>query len=240
MAGLIDSYSLRARVAPALLVILPLFIAAGSWLSHIGTLPTLPLGALFGLVIVTLLSQLGRDLGKRKEPALFAAWGGPPTTLLLSYSHSTLNPQTLDRIHRVLQARSPVVGIPTDLAQELQSPDGAAQLYESVTEWLRERTRDRNAFPLVFEENVSYGFRRNLWAMKVSGVACSVAGIGITSARALYSIARNEPGAPLAFGGGSVCLAFLVVWVLVVRPVWVRSAAQNYAERLLASLDSLG
>jgi hypothetical protein len=33
-----------------------------------------------------------------------------------------------------------------------------------VTAWLLTQTRDTKTFSILFRENISYGFRRNLWS----------------------------------------------------------------------------
>ena len=51
--------------------------------------------------------------------------------------------------------------------------------YDSAARWLRKATRDRRQFNLVFTENVSYGFRRNLFGVRWIGglvaLLCAVA-----------------------------------------------------------------
>jgi len=46
---------------------------------------------------------------------------------------------------------------------ERSEPESADHVYDSSTAFLLEKTRDKKAFPLIFEENCNYGFRRNLW-----------------------------------------------------------------------------
>ncbi len=40
--------------------------------------------------------------------------------------------------------------------------------------YLRENTRDKEKFGLVYAELIGYGFRRNLWGMKKLGVTLSI------------------------------------------------------------------
>ena len=46
--------------------------------------------------------------------------------------------------------------------------------YEEVVRSLREATRDTSRFPLVFAENVNYGYRRNLWGLRPFGTPIAV------------------------------------------------------------------
>ena len=81
----LDPYTFKARIQPALLAILPLGILLLVWMPD-GSLLT---GGLLGIIGTgggtALLAQLGRDQGRRKQPALWMSWGGPPTTRLLRY-----------------------------------------------------------------------------------------------------------------------------------------------------------
>jgi hypothetical protein len=49
---------------------------------------------------------------------------------------------------------------------EAADPAGADAYYARCGDWLREHTRDRKRFKLIFEELVTYGFRRNLLGLK--------------------------------------------------------------------------
>jgi len=105
---------------------------------------------------------------------------------------------------------------------------------------LRDRTRDKGRFPLVFEENCNYGYRRNLWGMKPLGVLGSLGGV-VVSGAVLVRASRGDFEANLlaVASVGTASLLLLGVWILVVRPWWIRIPAEAYAERLLESCESL-
>jgi hypothetical protein len=231
----VDFYTFQARLRPTLLVLLPLPVTAVAWLSDQflgwGTLATL----LTWFGITTLLAQLGRDLGKQKEPTLFASWGGTPTTRKLRHRDTDIDPVTLSRYHKTLSAL-----VRTDLPsaeQEQADPTAADHAYDSCVRYLRENTRDRERFPLVYAEVVNYGFRRNLWAMKGGGMFLAAAGF-IACAAALL-VGENGSVNALAMPATVVNAVMLTWWALRITPTWVRTTADAYAERLLASCDIL-
>ncbi len=98
-----------------------------------------------------------------------------PTARLLSHRHTTLDKTTLARYHTKLQTLLEVT-LPTAQSEQ-QTPSAADEVYDSCARFLRKITRERKQFPLVFAENVNYGFRRNLWAMKSLGISSAVLGI---------------------------------------------------------------
>ena len=80
MESPIDVYSFRARFIPALISVLPVAITvvtfyadAMSWWTPLWATIT-AFGGTF------LVSEIGRDSGKKKEPRLYQEWGGKPTT----------------------------------------------------------------------------------------------------------------------------------------------------------------
>jgi hypothetical protein len=65
---------------------------------------------------------------------------------------------------------------------------------------LRERTRDRKRFRLVFEEVANYGFRRNLWGHRSLGITATVVSLVAASVTILLVLTSNlhVPVAPFA------------------------------------------
>lgn len=231
-----DDYDRRARLRPALLVSLPLALAVMSAFSDFSSLQFLVgIAAYFGFT--ALIAQFGRDEGKRLEPWLFEQWGGRPTTQLLRHRDSHLDVHTKTRYHAALSALLPLQSMPTATA-EASDPRSADAAYDSCVLYLRDRTRDKTAFPLVYAENVNYGFRRNLWGMKKAGLLISVCALVAT---ALIAFLRPQSGMPLAspVAASVINACMLVWWLMRIKPSWVRVPAFAYAERLLATCDTL-
>ena len=166
-----DEYARQARLMPALLIYLPLGVAIGAWASIAGTslilTGILTVGSTLGLA--SLLGQFGRDRGKRKEAELYERWGGKPSTILLRYGAKAFNPHTLGRYHRRLGDLLPDLRLPSE-ADETADLAKCDQVYEACGDYLLSQTRDTTRFRLLFQENMNFGFRRNLWAMKPTGV----------------------------------------------------------------------
>ena len=230
-----DPYVRRARLQPALLVALPIALAVLAYFPS----GVVGWGALWSLLIASggtaLLSQVARDRGKRKEEELFQKWGGKPTTRQLRHRDAT-NIVLLTHQHARLALLVPDLAMPTT-EDEAANPNHADQVYDACVVSLRERTRDRKRFPLVFEENCSYGFRRNLWGMKPLGVFTAALGSLAILAGLFFGIVALSP---LVISCLSLSLLLLIGWIVWFTPDWVRLSAESYAERLLASSDLLG
>lgn len=232
-----NPYVRRARFQPAMLVALPLALAT-LVLSPNGIAGW---GAAWSAFVfcggTALMAQLARDRGKNKESWLYEQWGGKPTTRLLRHSDAP-NKIVLGRRHKKLQAIVPEICIPTE-SEERADPRGADDVYDACTAYLLERTRKKEAFPLVFEENCNYGFRRNLWGMKLFGIASSVIGSGAVVSSILLGYRTGISPSPTAIACGAINLILLVVWIFWLTPAWVRITAEAYAERLLSSCERL-
>jgi hypothetical protein len=188
--------------------------------------------------IVILVDQLGRDGGKRLQPALWASWGGAPTTAALRHRDAA-NPVLLARQHERIAA---IVGhaLPT-ADEERADPAGADHAYQAAITVLIARTRGRRKeYPLIFVENCNYGFRRNMLGLRPWGRLLAAAA-GIVALAAIATRLAGLVNISLALAGAvlAVSAAATVIWWRVVTPNWVQPVAQAYAERLLEAAETL-
>jgi hypothetical protein len=230
-----DHYSLRACLQPALLTLLPAALAVIAW-----TGPSRPwmsaLWALFGTAGGTyFLAILARNQGKQFEQRLWQSWGGAPTTQLLRRSGQA-NPVLRERWHKCL---AKLVGKAFPTAQEeVADPTVADQLYEAGIKLLINKTRAGKKFPLVYKENVQYGFCRNLYAMKTTGIIISFLSTVVSCAAGIW-LSHNDGPQMIQW----ICMAtsalFLFWWIFKVKSDWVKVPAFAYAERLLESTENI-
>lgn len=235
----LDGYAFKARYLPALIVLLPSWLAFAVWFpvdkQFIGTFASAGLTT----VLSVLLAQLGRDAGKARQKELFKEWGGAPTTRALSYRGKVINPITLARCHAALMAAVPGLQLPDSKEAEKADWDSAKKGYESASDFLREATRDKAVFRLVYAENVNYGFRRNLWAMKPAGIAISVLSIVAVSVHASQRYLANEPLPGLDAAAAFLSAALIALWLARFNKAWVRTAADEYSTRLVTAAETL-
>lgn len=118
---------------------------------------------------------------------------------------------------------------------EGQADPGETDLrYEVAISELRDRTRDGARRPrLVADENAEYGFQRNCLGLRPLDIPMAFA---VLCASVILA-AAGSAAFLLSAGVSVVALAF---WLLVVRPDWVRLAADRYAVRPLETVEALG
>jgi hypothetical protein len=168
-----DIYVWKARRCPVLLAVLPPALAVLACFPEADWKLLMPVCTFCGLFL--LLAQVGRDRGKVLEDGLFAGWGGKPTTVLLRHRESPFDAATLARLHGGLAS---VTGVSApSKRKEAANPAEADEVYEAYVRHLRDATRDKQQYPLVFDENASYGFRRNAWGLRPFAIGLAVAGL---------------------------------------------------------------
>jgi hypothetical protein len=233
-----DRYARKARLYPSLLVmtlaVVAIVVTAKIELSGLKTL-WVGLGAVGGMYW---LSQLARDPGKALESKLWEIWGGPPSVSVLRHCDTRIDPITKARYHTRLVELVPNTTAPT---QDVERNDSktADICYAAWSTHLRNSTRDQKRFHLLFDELVSYGYRRNLLGLRPYGLAstmlaCLLCGVFIGSAIFYQHDVRDSLW--LAFCANILLLVF---WIFRVSPAWVRLTADNYAARLVESIDEL-
>jgi hypothetical protein len=180
-----DDYTRKARLAPALLLSLPLVLIAVVLFPD----SILNWGGILGLIVwfgvLRFVAQIARDSGNAIQESLYASWGGEPSTDCLRHRTST-NKIELAILHSKLHDLTKQI-IPDEIG-EMADKNKADQIYKACTSFLRANTRDRSKFPLLHEENCNYGFRRNLLGMKTVGIITSFISILCMSIKCIYAI----------------------------------------------------
>jgi len=239
LAQLLDPYSRQARLQPALIVVAPAAILIAVWFPALWSVWGIVLTVASSCGITLLLSQIARDRGKRLEPKLYASWSGKPSVVLLRHADGRIDDNTKARYRAFLSTRLPDFNLPNP-SEEQADPARADRAYESVTVWLLTQTRDTKKFGLLFRENISYGFRRNLWGLKPFGLAVAlVCACASTAALAYNYLVLHETLAPQIAIVTAATWMLALIWMGWITPSWVRIPADAYGGQLLAACDTL-
>ena len=232
--AILDPYSTYARAFPVYITIAPIALIL------FAILPEgfdWKLGGAASIILVPLsylCKQIGGDLGRKRESALWVKWDGPPTTRFLRHSNNEFNTNTRNRIHDKLRRLG--LYVPSQEEQN-QNPQEADDFYESCVDELRRRTRDTDRFHLVFKGLKEYGFRRNIFALKPYGLTLTVLAFCICLVIG-YDDWSTEKLSGLVLVPALIDLGLIVVWLIWFTEKGVRLTADRYARFLLeATLD---
>ena len=243
LQSLLDPYERKARATPVLWCALPLFVLVAPLAPEVGTMWATVGGLFLYCGGATVLAQIGRDRGKNQEPLLYESWGGKPSVAMLRHRDSRLDPATKTRYRAFLDRVVPGLTLASP-EQERRCPEEAEAGYEGANSWLLAQTRDHERFGLLFRENINYGFRRNVWALKpwaftLEGVAFFVVGIGAFGSWAGESTTIVQDIGVEWRASLVLIVMHTLFFTFKVRRGWVRLAAEAYAQQLLAACDVL-
>jgi len=236
---LTDGYERKARLYPALLLIAPVVVTAVAMLTAKFTgLQSLAAGVV-GCGGAFLLTQLARDSGKKHEASLFAKWGGLPSIVIFRHRGTRLDAITKARYHKKLAGLVKEAKAPTP-EQEQADPAAADAVYAAWSNYLRVNTRNTKTFALLFQENVAYGYRRNVWGLRSLGIVVSFLSVVACGVR-LYLVHSSTGKIDEALGGAAAfATIMLLLWLFRFNGDWVRVPADAYAERLAECAETLG
>lgn len=239
MFKLFDAYGLRAQGIPAMLAVAPaialaiaLVVSGSSGISQIFS------GAIVA-VLVYAFADLGRRFGKSKEAGIYAKAGGIPSIAMLRHRDTTFDQATKSRYLGFL-ARQIKGKVPTE-SEETADPAASDTFYARCGTWLREHTRDTKKFRLVFNELVTYGFRRNLYGLRLMGLAVNVMVVILC---VVYIYRGGWWGLEINVGNGVMFVLLVAVIHAIYLTVYatrksVIDAARQYARQLILSCELL-
>ena len=230
-----DEYAWRARAVPVVIAIAPALVA----LILLGTPWHFALKGTtlaFGISATAwVLALTGGLPGKRLEQRLWNKQGGPPTVRFLRRGNKEYNQFTRCRVHAKL--RDLGFDLPSS-EEELHHPDTATLKWQSCVDELIRRTRNRDSFPLVFQNLTDYGMHRNMLGLKWPGIISSLMAI-VTGSWFTFHAIQNEisPVEPMTTLVAS--LAIFIVWLGVATQRHLKTSDERYARSLLEATIQL-
>lgn len=230
-----DRYTLFARLVPAVIAAAPALALV--WVVMTTGTEIKLVHGIAGTALAVLLmafTDAARRRGKAVEPALIETMGGLPSITMLRHSDTTFDAATKARMHAFLGAK--LAEAPPTPAQEAADPAAADAFYKRAGDWLRENTRSQKKFNVLFNENVIYGYRRNLYALKWPALILNL----LIVAGCVVQYVYHWPG-PADVGLMPVfIIAFVHAAYLLAFSTGaaVTEAARTYARQLLLSIES--
>lgn len=232
-----DGYFIKARLFPAVLVLLPIWIFLRYHYFRTFDYSESALELLLISSLTYFVGTLARDTGKKIEKEAYSMWGGKPTTMFLRHNDNRLNPLTKERYHRVLQMK--LGGYIPSPEQENEHPKSADQVYENWVHWLISISRDRERHYLLISDLTNYNFRRNLFGLKKIGLSIvmvvTIFHCFMSENKLCNFIPTKEDD--ILFLLFLICMA--AAWIFIIKMEWIKTAAEIYAKRLLEVIDRL-
>lgn len=233
-----DVYERKARLYPALLLVAPVVATAlgvaSAKLTMLESIATIATGCGGAF----LLTQLARDAGKKCEKDLFEKWEGIPSVAVFRHRDNRIDPITKARYQKHLSGL--VKGTKAlSSKDEAADPLKADQIYTAWSNYLRTHTRDTKRHSLLFQENVSYGYRRNVHGLRALGVVVSTLSSIVGAVWLRHQHTVNGRVSEEAVGALTFAFVILLLWAFRFTSNWVRIPADAYAERLAESIDSI-
>ena len=160
----VDSYDIKARYTPALLLSLPIIITFWTCFpKEVEAISKFLSGILSGAILYA-LSVVVRALGLRVEAELWKSWGGAPSTIIISWSDNRfgkdLKAKIHQRVHTALGLRMPTKE--QGEADSSKAHDLIGQAFSRVKGLLRKK--DEGGLWLI--ANAEYGFARNVYGSR--------------------------------------------------------------------------
>lgn len=238
LADASDPYVRKTQAKPVQLTLLPVVATVAGWVTVAPPFTIVIVALATALGVAFLAAQVARYFGRRAEPKLFAAWGGKPTSQWMLRADNNLDEETKARYRAYIEQHISGWKAPSQADEEADCQTALAR-YDSAVRWLREQTRDRERFDLVFKESVTYGYRRNAYGLKWTALVLASICVLVNGGGLYYASSISVDGISiLNFVPLVISLAAMGLWLGIVNPRWVRDAADAYARALLAVCDS--
>jgi hypothetical protein len=232
-----DTYDIQARHAPVVFTILPALLVAIALVPGLGQ-TKIAAGSIAFIILAALpfvATRIARAAGRARQDALYAAWGGMPTTAMLRHRDTRLNPQT----KRIFRERLGHLGasfpIP-DEDEEQHDPEGTDIKIGAAMNEIRKRAKAKG-IKAVHRENINYGAARNAYGLKPYGLATCL----ISAAILAIIIALRGGFLPTALElvVGMVILIIAGAWLFGLTGDKVRHHGEAYALALFEAIETV-
>lgn len=220
---LLDTYNIRARLCPCLILISPIIIALFLCLKETISLVSSTVFTCILLVFTNYIIAIQRKAFQKKTYKNYAS-------LFLMPNDSTIDAVTKRRYYSKLSKCDET------LSAFLSPTNEISKYCDSAVIFLRAQTRDNR---MILEENINYGFMRNLFSSKIIGIVlCSAVCIsfGLSSVVKYQGLPEIPTEYIISFIYSFILLLF---WIFGVSEKMTDKAAKQYAFTLLMAIDTL-
>jgi len=223
---LLDTYNIRARLCPSIILLGPIALTIFFCFEKIYTFTSSAILICILLAFTNYIPILQRTLNKNRTYRINYA------AKFLEIDDSTIDSVSKCRYYKKLAT----INDSFSLFNEPSNSSEFKECCKSAVIYLRNNTRDNH---LVLEENINYGFCKNLYSCKFIGkVICVILVVFI----AVYSFctANTFFDIPLQnWFSFSLDVLFFVFWTFGVTDKMLDQAARRYAFTLISAVNTL-
>ena len=223
---LLDAYNIRARLSASIILLAPIAITVFVCFDEIHNIATSAVFIGLFLAFTNYIPILLRMVyGSKQYSVNYAAE-------FLMPSDPTISLNSKHRYYEILAD----LDTSFELFLHPDDTDEFRKCCESAVAYLKTRTRENH---LVQEENINYGFCRNLLRSKYIGILICISMCCLVAVYSLLtheSISEIPTGHFLAFATNIVMILF---WCVGVTQRALDNTAKTYARTLIAAIDTL-
>lgn len=230
--SIFNLYNLRARLSVVILLLAPLILQLYFMFPQFRELSTTIIVISVGLSLSNVVMIYSRLLGvnamKKCFPDLM------PAQQFLLPSSNKLDSVTKNRYYKFFSKNLEDFVVSN-------SDEAMRNTVSSAVTWLISQTRSETDFPLIYEENMNFGFSYNLLGLKPFGIIltsivllinvylyCSISNcniiLNVNTISIIYFLIID--------------VNFLFMWIFIINKKLVKNCANKYARALLAACDS--
>lgn len=221
----LDYYELKARIAPAIFLSVPVLLTLWSCYREEFTGLSDIFEGIISLAIIYVFSIIVRALGKKIEPKLWESWGGAPSIQIVSWKNKIIGNELKEFYLHAVRER---LRLPTPTREEEEAnPTRAADLIKQAFKRIQGVIRQKDKNGLWSIANADYGFARNLLGSRTLWFIISAV-MSIISGYNLYSQFSKPILIGLVCNVVMLLASIYVGWYIL--PEYTRQVAFRYAE----------
>lgn len=220
-----DVYNIRARLSVYIIIIAPVILTLYAMYEPVRSFS-------FSVVFIAILCAFSNYLFALQRYIQKDKIYGNTTAKYLYLEDGHINACTKKRYYRKLSLMDEGFSI-------FDTPTNSDEFKEacaSAIQWLRNNTRENR---LVQEENMLWGFYKNLLSLKIIGIIFSIIAIIILITISLPINMKEFFYSPLNMGVFIIDIFFVLFWILGVNKKIYTVLDEKYAYALLGALDTM-
>lgn len=213
-----DAYNLRARLCVSIFLFSPILINLYLQIEEIKNISTTTII----VISIVALSNLSNIVIRKKAKESYA---NKKRKYVCDYFFTNLDTMTRERICSKLGKTG------KKLSEFTESNDESYELMKSVLYQLKEVTRKND---IVKEENINYGFTRNLLSVKTIGIMINILLILVQ----IVIYLSNLISSTIFLIVTAVDIFYLIIWIFYINEELIKFSAYNYAEALFSAMNN--